>query len=112
MTVAAMAAAVALSSCSDTVNCTTELRNSLVVTVRNAAGSEICNAIVTATDGDFSARLTDGGTPPCPYVGPPERKGTYTVTARLDGQSGSVNGIQVTGDRCHVNPRTVTVTIR
>ena len=112
MTLAAAVAAVAtglLPSCS-TVNCTTELRMALLVTVRNQAGTEICNAIVTATDDEFSAKLVPGGSsPPCGYSGPPERRGVYTVTARLGSQTASVAGVRVTGGQCHVDPRSVTL---
>ncbi len=100
-----------LPSCSS-VNCTTELRMALDVTVRTRAGTEICDAIVTATDGDFSAQLSpQGHTPPCAYFGPPERRGTYTVNARLDGQTATITGIRVTADQCHVHPRAVSLTL-
>ena len=108
--VAAIAAGV-FSSCSS-VNCTAELRSSLVVTVLNGAATEICDATVTARDGGFLATLhVYGNTPPCNYDGPYERRGTYTVTAQANGQSTSMAGIQVTGDQCHVHTRDVTLTL-
>jgi hypothetical protein len=105
--------AAGLSASCGAPNCTAELRNALVVTVRDATGSDICTAIVTAIDGNFRARLqSTGSSPPCTYVGPPERKGTYAVIARVDGQSASTSGIRVTGDQCHVQSRDVTLTPR
>lgn len=112
LTVAATAVGF-LPACSPSVNCTAERRNALIVTVHDFTGAEVCHATVTATDGSFSANLEPAASsPPCPYVGPPERKGTYTVTARVDGQSGSVPNVRVTADQCHVHPVSLTIELR
>ncbi len=82
-----------------------------MVTVLNTRGSQVCDAIVTATDGSYSARLTGPSGPPCPYIGAPERSGNYTVPVRLGPLSTTVPNVRVTRDQCHVHPQYPTITI-
>lgn len=101
------------SSCSSAAPCTTEARYALVVTVLDAAGTASCDARVSVTDGDFSMSLQRlGYSPPCSYVGPTERKGVYTVTARQGTQMATVSNVHVTADRCHVHPQHLALTLR
>jgi hypothetical protein len=104
-------------SASAPVECSAESVFSLTVTVLGPDGTDVCDATVTATDGSFStdlrragAYLVPGG--PCYYVGPPERKGNYNVTARVGSRTKTISDVRVTSkNRCHVNNRQVTVSI-
>jgi hypothetical protein len=98
-------------SCSTPIACTANLVNGLVVTVTNASGTQICDAVVTAQDDSYSTRLIAGERPPCPYSGAPERPGTYNITVDHGAFRKTVSNIQVTGGRCHVTPQFVTVSI-
>lgn len=111
MSVMMPAAVVALPSCTG-VSCTANLVTSLAVTVLDSTGTELCDATVTARDGDYLATLqVDQNRPPCGYSGPYERRGTYTATARLDGRSVSRTGVRVPGGQCHVQTQDVTLTL-
>ena len=89
-----------------------------VVAIDGSSAAAICNATVTAQDGDYSETLVpiasaDAGEP-CAYVGALERPGTYTVTVAAGARSKSVEGVRVTGggDACaHVVSQNVTVTV-
>jgi hypothetical protein len=69
----------------------------LAVRVQDAAGEQVCDAVVTVTDGEFSEILPASDTSgDCVYFGPFERAGTYRVDVALDGATGAVAGIEVT----------------
>jgi hypothetical protein len=104
----AAVAAVALlaAGCRDTTNCTTEARVSLRVNVVDATGAEVCDATVTARDGDFSQVI---GPSDCTYSGVAEREGTYSIEVRSGRRTKTIDDVRVTADECHVHPRSVTV---
>lgn len=68
----------------------------------------MCDATVTAHDGDYSEVLTLGG---CTYGGAIERSGNYTLNVVAGSRSKTVSGVLVTFGDCHVNTRTVSVTL-
>jgi hypothetical protein len=103
--------AVSSASCSYDVACKTNYVYGLVVTVVNASGTDVCDAVVTIRDGSYSARVTSRPPPPCPYLGAPERKGTYSVTAEKGAARGMVSNIRVSGGRCGPDPQYVTVAL-
>ena len=85
----------------------------LSIQVQDPSGAEVCDATVTATDGDYSEVLSAGGTAPdCVFFGAVERPGTYTVTAEAGGVTGTVPGLKVRSDECHVITEEVTVKLR
>ena len=45
----------------------------------------------------------------CAFFGAVERPGTYTVTAEAGGVTGTVSGVKVRSDECHVITEKVTV---
>ena len=86
----------------------------LIVNVRDVSGNAVCDAAVTATDGDHSEPLMNiaGEGSSCMYVGAYERRGTYSIEARApDGRSARIDGVLVTADQCHVRPVTTTITL-
>lgn len=102
---AGVGAACAPTGVGDT-NCTALFAYGLHVTVReDAMGSpRICDAIVTASDGDFEETLEpQGPASDCVYVGAGERAGTYRVEAAKDGYATvAEDGVVVAADECHV----------
>lgn len=107
--VGAAAVVLALQGCSSQ-NCSSISLNGLSVRVQDPSGAEVCDATVTATDGDYSEVLSAGGTAPdCVFFGARDRPGTYTVSAEGGGVTGTVPGIKVASDECHVIMEEVTV---
>lgn len=100
------AASVAVAGCGAEVACTEEARAGLVITVENEDGDVVCDADVTAVDGDFQEDLeVSGEGSDCRYSGVYERDGDYTVQVNADGYVGGLfAGIRVrkTEDGCHV----------
>jgi hypothetical protein len=88
--------------------CTSEARAGLSVTLREAWGALVCDATVTAHDGDYSEVLRLWG---CTYGGAVERPGNYTLNVVAGSRSKTVSGVVVTSGDCHVNTRTVSVTL-
>ncbi len=86
--------------------CTELFAYGLVVVVTDDAppGDRICDAVVTAEEGDFLEPLQlQGEGADCVYVGAGERAGTYRVEATKDGYSTDVaEDVVVTADECHV----------
>lgn len=87
-----------------------------VTVVDGATGAPICDATVTAQDGDHVETLqvlASGGE--CPYFGAHERAGTYTLTATSGTRSKVVTDVRVIagGDSVcgHVATETVTITL-
>ncbi len=105
--IAAVIAVLSLSACGPgpggTV-CTEEFAFGLNVTVTDAAtGERVCDAVVTATEGDFSETLEVLPGDDCVYVGAGERAGTYRVEAAKAGFASAVQEDVVVGeDECHV----------
>jgi hypothetical protein len=71
-----------------------------VTVVDGATQQRICDASVTATDGDYTETLKDyGGT--CRYTGAWDRAGTYAITATKSGYgTASLQGVVVKVDDC------------
>jgi hypothetical protein len=110
--VASLSLAALASACS-TTSCKTYGAPGLHVTVTDISDTPVCDASVTADDGDFSEVLKRNTGPvgePCFYLGVFERPGTYTVTAWNGKQMGLASKLKVSKDACHV--KTVTTKIR
>jgi len=86
--------------------CTAIAVDALTVVVTDAAtGKRICDATVTARDGDFRAELRPFEATACAYSGVTERAGRYDVTATRAGyEVATLLGVTVTADECHVIP--------
>ena len=85
----------------------------LVVTVRTASSSLICDATVSAIDGNYLEVLQPNGGDPtqCNYFGAFERKGTYEVRAAVGNSTTTVAGVHVAANECHVIPARSTITL-
>jgi hypothetical protein len=95
--------------------CTAIAVDALAVSVLDAAtGQRICDANVVAADGSFRAELRAFGTPQeCLYSGPTEQAGRYDVRASRSGyETGTLSGVRVTADECHVIPVKVTIQLK
>jgi hypothetical protein len=95
--------------------CTAIAVEALVVTVVDASsGPRICDAKVVVIDGSFSEDLRPFGSgQDCTYSGPTERAGTYEIRATRAGyETGTMNGVRVTRDECHVIPVMVSIQLR
>ena len=91
-------------------DCNEEALFGLSVRVQDSSSAEVCDATVTATDGTYSEVLSAGGSAQyCVFFGAVERPGTYTVTAEQGGVIGTVPGLKVRSDECHVITEEVTV---
>jgi hypothetical protein len=90
--------------------CTEEARYGLTVTVTRA-GVRVCDAKVTAREGDFSETMSDLPGPACVYTGAVERAGTYAIEVVAGDRSKTVTGIKVTKDACHVSGQAVTIAL-
>jgi hypothetical protein len=107
--VGAAAVVIVLQGCG-TQDCSSVALSGLSVRVQDPSGAEVCDATVTATDGDYSEVLPAGGTEQdCVFFGAIERPGTYTVTADEGGVTGTVPGVKVRSDECHVITEDVTI---
>jgi hypothetical protein len=95
-------------------DCKTYAQNALIINVRDAAGVQVCDAVVTASDGKYSEVLRPfpaGAGQPCTYSGATERKGTYTLSVAAHDQTKVVDNLKVSKDACHVKPINMTVTL-
>jgi len=102
-----------VAACNDDEPCTLEARAGLNVTVLNAKGARVCDAIVTAREGTFSEQLMVlGDASSCTYSGVYERAGTYSLEVVSTGsKSKTVPDLVVSPGRCHVEGPLVTVTL-
>ena len=92
--------------------CTAIAVEALNITVADAVtGRRLCDAVVTVTDGGFSAELRRfGGASDCVHTGPTERPGRYDVRAMQPGYEAAVRlAVTVTADECHVIPVSLTI---
>lgn len=107
--VGAAAVVIVLQGCG-TQDCSSVALSGLSVRVQDPSGAQVCDATVTATDGDYSEVLSAGGTAQeCLFFGANERPGTYTVTAEGGGVTGTVPGVKVRSDECHVITEEITI---
>ena len=92
-----------LGSCGSSVVCRGNLVPSLRIRVLAPSGAAECDADVLVRDGRFERRLASvaGSSGSCSYVGPTERRGSYTVTATAAGLEDKAT-VTVGYDRCHV----------
>lgn len=97
--------------------CTAELRFGLnVIVVNGQTQQRICDAVVTARDGDYqeTLELLPGASPSsCQHIGAPERAGSYQLTAARSGfaPAAPVTAV-VTEDACHVQPVSLSLTLQ
>jgi hypothetical protein len=78
--------------------CTDEFRFGLQVSVTDASGAPVCDAMVIARDGTYAETLD---AELCMYHGAGERGGTYEITATLGTRMAKVT--QKVGENdCHV----------
>ena len=101
---------VALAGCRPSVACRGNLVPALQVSVLGAGPVAVCSAVVRGQDGRFETSLTalarsDGS---CVYVGPTERRGSYTVTATEAGLTAEARAT-VGFDGCHVETARLTL---
>ena len=95
--------------------CTAIAVDALVVTVVDASsGQRICDAKVVVIDASFNEDLRPfGAGQDCTYSGPTERAGVYEIRATRAGyETGTLSGVRVTRDECHVIPVRVTMQMR
>jgi hypothetical protein len=97
--------------CRTEVDCTAEARLSLRVRVVDPAGRPVCGATVVARDRSFAAAIPEDGGTGCAHSGIPEREGTYDIEVRRGEQRAALEEVEVSADACHVQPRSVTVTL-
>ncbi len=95
--------------------CTEEFAYGLNVIVEDEEGNRICDAVVTAKDGDYeeTLELQEGaGAGDCIYIGAGERAGTYDIEATKDGFATATEAgytVQEDADGCHVIGAPVTL---
>jgi hypothetical protein len=110
----ACGALVTISACSGE-SCNDVLVPALsVVVTDHSTGQRICNASVIASEGSYTYDLVAVGQgSDCSYAGPPERPGTYGLTAAGAGYSPTtMDGILVSSNRCHVNTHSVSLELK
>ncbi len=96
-------------SCS---HCTDSGMYGLTIRVTDeSSGQLICDAAVIATDGKYSEKLIQQGSPDCVYLGASERAGTYNVTASRDGYLPKSVQVRVTEGECHVDGQSQTIAL-
>jgi hypothetical protein len=112
----ALLAAMALASCGGPVACPAGASPALAVTVLNASGDRVCDAAVTATDGEYSVRLPQPHAGAeglaCRYFGPYDRPGSYTVHVRLGSLTKTVSNIVVSRPATYCRVGTQQITVR
>ncbi len=98
-----LAMSCALAACGEGIMCTMQIAFGMMVTVTDSTSGNLVldSVVVTARDGIYA----DTGDLSGPfYFLAPERKGRYEVTVHAPSYRTWVRtGVQVTGDRCHVN---------
>ena len=99
--VGSLVGAVLLGGCDRMLNCTTEARSSVSVTVRDEAGAVLSDADVSYTvDGGEPADCEGFGSGG--YVCGWEQEGTFEITIRALGFAVDTFTVQVGADECHV----------
>lgn len=101
---------IGLAACPKPVDCTTEARSSVTVTVTTADGQPATDAIVTySVDGAAAAPCESfiAGEFVCAY----EVSGEFSIRAALLGYEDSVGAATVTVDECHVIGQTLALTL-
>lgn len=84
----------------------------LAIRVQDANGEQVCDAVVTVSDGDFSEVLTASDTSgDCIFFGAAERAGTYRIDAVRGDAAGAVDAVAVvrTGECDHLRTEQVAV---
>ena len=97
-------------ACTVASDCDAFAAYGLIVSVRQADGTKVCDATVTAHDGAYSEKLFFQQ-PQCTYTGATERAGTYDLDVMAGSRSKHVAGIVVDADECHVRGEQVLVTL-
>jgi hypothetical protein len=101
-----------LPGCVAQTACTTDAQSSVTVTVVDATGAVVTDAVVTFTVDsgtlETCAPLPDGTSCTCGY----EREGTFAVTAIKGGMTNTrYVTITKSGDACHVEGQSITITL-
>lgn len=104
-----LVAAPAASSC--TKACKDYASAGLTVSVRDADGTPVCDAVVDAIDGVETIHLEATAGSDCGYVGAWERTGRYIVTANRDGSTATSERVTVSAGECHVKGKRVDLTL-
>jgi hypothetical protein len=91
-------------------SCTADLKPSLRIQVHHA-DSPVCGATVTATEQGSGRVFAFDDPDQCLWKGPYEVEGTFDITASIASHSGSLTGVVVPADDCHVQTQEVTVLI-
>lgn len=88
-------------------SCSGSIEHGLTIEVFNAkTKTKLCGADFLVTDGDFRAEEKEA----CVFTTAVERKGTYRIEVRRPNFKTTVlEGIEVTGDSCHVDNRRIEV---
>lgn len=110
----AVLGAIALSTGGCVLGCDDSLQFGLGVTVYASDRTQLCDAKVTAIDGDYVEVLEvsnpDG--PRCSYFGAPERSGEYRIVVEKDGfETEVMEKVEVDDGMCHVDGASVEVTL-
>lgn len=88
--------------------CTTEYRYGLTITLKDGAGTPICDATVVAVDGAYRETLKAMS---CEYGGAGERAGVYDVTITKSGFKTTTINVGVSKDECHVHTEVRNLTL-
>jgi hypothetical protein len=107
----------ALAACgapSQPVACLDYAAAGLDITVRDGSDEhvkpKICDAVVTARDGDYVETLEAPLHSDCSYLGAWERPGTYALTVTRQGfAAATVEEVLVDADECHVITERLTI---
>lgn len=100
------------------IACTTEYVYGLQVQLYLASETDLelnaCDALVTATDGDYQEVLMplepyDDSESGCQFYGAGERPGSYVVESSFPGFTSNARKVHVGADICHVIPEHITV---
>ena len=110
---AAVATSLVVTGCASSVKCATVAVASPIVTVTLPDGQSVCDASVVGTDGPYKVQFPPAAEPGggCPYQGPFDRPGSYTITVRHGRAVKVVQDVRVDGVVCGVTVVHVPVTI-
>ncbi len=85
----------------------------LAVSVVDTFGKRVCEALVTATSsGSTETLVGSNDVASCTFYGAYERRGTFAIKASAGSATGSVEGIKVGGDVCHVATVSTTISLK
>lgn len=104
--------AMSASGCDLALGCDDSLVWGITVEVKQSDQTPICDATVTAVDGDYTETLMAGFGDACTYFGAGERSGTYQLRVEKAGfVTETMNDVEVEDESCHVKPANVALTL-